>query len=346
MPKSNNSQPNNSQPNYSQPEDFELGKNFCNNSSSPDSLFADLSLNAKSSSAKLAFILKSALRVLSRDRFIRILQQGRLAFLLLALLSNSLSSIDKAQASSINLQNEKFLLSQSKSADNVFPDKVEAIPDFLKEGQIFDKDLTGQYFLKMQQEMKVVEIPIWIYGTWKGNKQIQDFSYIYGEGISKDIKELNVEVYDSVGDIQTEAGRIYSIVSAGYIDNVVRGLEIIEYQITIKDSRKASLGNFTCSDLSIRLHVDSVTNEILRAFQVQSKKNYLPNIGEDSMLAEGWLKCFDEEGNPISLSHSQAKKELVERHQLLNFDDLEQGLYLEGNLNKNDDYESQGKVQK
>jgi len=206
--------------------------------------------------------------------------------------------------------------------DNHFAKAQKEVPFFLKEGNAFDLELTKNYFKQLQTRTKVVEVPNWLYGSWKSNKQTQDFIHIFGEGSNNLLIEVKVETTDMVGDIEGADGKVYSIVIPGAMSEIKRNANLIEYQISLSEERNSAMGKFICHDLSLRLQVNPITKEIIKSFQVESEKHYRPTFRAGSIITDGWLKSFDENGKAQSISHSSSNKKLIERQKLVNLEEL------------------------
>lgn len=199
-----------------------------------------------------------------------------------------------------------------------FSDQVSPIPKFLEKGKTFNYEFTKNYFQDLQKQISIVEIPIWAYGTWKGEKQVQDFVLNYSsKNINSTPIEVNVDIYDVIGDVESESGKIYSLISLGQIQKVLRAQNLIEYQILLKDERHLCIGHLIRRDFSLRVQVEVNSSRIIKVFQVESEKIYKLN-GENYLFTDGWLKSFDEKGQPYMLSHGFSIKQLIEKHKLLN----------------------------
>lgn len=229
-----------------------------------------------------------------------------------------------AEASTAWSHSERqMVFDPSQSGGEQFEKNLGRVPYFLEEGQTFDKDLLQEYYSHLQKQIKISEVPPWFYGTWKSEKQVQDFTYIYGSGrVAEDI-ELQIDTYDTIGDVKAADQKIYSIVSLGSLDSIVRGSNLIEYQVSLSDERLASFGKYIWRDTSLRLQINPTNNRIVKVFQVQSEKIYHPSFDGSTMLTEGWLKSFTQEGEPFILSHTKSFKNLVEKHKLIDLDKLD-----------------------
>jgi hypothetical protein len=220
---------------------------------------------------------------------------------------------------SLGFQNYNLVLhSPCLKPEEKFSEQVSAIPEFLQKGKIFNYEFTQKYFENLQKQVSIIEIPIWAYGTWKSDKQIQDFALVYGETSNSKPVEVNIDIYDVIGDLESEDGKIYSLITPGNIQKVLRAQNLMEYQIMLKDERHLGIGNFISRDFSLRAQVEMNSGKIIRVLQVESEKSYKLNA-ENYLFTEGWLKSFDENGKAYMLSHGFSVKQLIEKHKLINF---------------------------
>jgi hypothetical protein len=250
----------------------------------------------------------------------------RLSALVLLVLCFCVCRSFKAQAYSAWSHSERMMIfdpSKKHSVEEDFSSSLSPVPAFLKEGETFDKSFVEGYYKYLQKEVKVSEVPPWIYGTWKSDKQVQDFTYIYGNGLVSENIELNIDTYDTIGDVKAADKKIYTIISLGSIDSLVRGSNLVEYQINLADDRLASFGKYICRDSSIRMQIDPVDNRIVKVFQVESEKIYRPSFDGSNMLADGWMKSFTQDGQPFILSHSKSLKTLIEKHELIDLEKMD-----------------------
>jgi hypothetical protein len=230
-----------------------------------------------------------------------------------------------SEVSALSLPKEKVALFRSSEAyfdfKHHFSTQRKAVPAFLQPGQAF-KLLTVEEHLKpIQNQFYVLEIPTWIYGQWQSQKQTQDFTFSYLSQKSNHQKlSLDVEVTDSIGDLQNADGQIFAIIMPGLIQQLNRSTDLLEYQIHLQGERLLGIGEFFVKSSSWRVQVERESQIITKVFQVESLKVYQGNY-RNQLWVEGWLKSYDDQGQPISLSHNSTLKTLIKKHQLI---DLEQ----------------------
>ncbi|MDJ0626520.1 MAG: hypothetical protein QNJ31_09180 [Candidatus Caenarcaniphilales bacterium] len=261
-----------------------------------------------------------------KDLFAALQKPFNLFFLILLLISQSSSEQVYASITSFPQTNNKTLSNitvNSSTDEEDFSKSLESAPSFLKQGEIFNLEVLNDRFKGLKKEMKVVEVPQWLYGTWKSNKQVQDFAYIYGKGPSNKSIEVSVDTYDVVGDIKSSDDKIYSIVSPGIINVINRSKDIDEYQIRVKDDRRNEFISFISKDLSIRVQIDPLSKMILKVFQVESEITYRPTFQGNSIIVDGWMKSFDENGVPMNFTHVRSFKQLTKRHQLIDLSEVD-----------------------
>ncbi|MDX1921269.1 MAG: hypothetical protein SFU25_11120, partial [Candidatus Caenarcaniphilales bacterium] len=154
-----------------------------------------------------------------------------LGFLLLSLYSLASNAVVQNPISLTNFVKQEYKINSSEA--NHFSDQLASVPDFLQEGSIFNLDKANEHFNDLQKDFQIVEVPLWLYGTWRSESQTQDFVHVYGEGTSNEKIVTNVEIFDVVGDVISSSKKVYSIVYPGSISSITRAANLDEYQITL-----------------------------------------------------------------------------------------------------------------
>ncbi len=243
-----------------------------------------------------------------------------------------------AKSSWANLLHHKLIevnqsIAEPENSNLAFSNLVNEIPNFLSVGQLFNlEEIENKFKETFTNQNTLSEIPFWLYGTWEGTTQTQDFHFNYAsQKSSYNLIKLQLESYDVIGDIKASDGRIFSIVMPNLIGLVGVNNKAREYQLILWEKREIKgFQKFSTHDLAIRIQVDPISEKILHIYQLESIKIYTPNFQTHKIITQGWLKSFDITGNPVSLSHSIIEKSLLKKHELVNLAEIKK-LPLGGN---------------